>query len=51
MELLEFIETQKMMLLDGAMGSQLIKRGSQAGVSNITNPEMVLEIHRGYAQC
>ena len=51
MELQKFIETQKIILLDGAMGSQLIKRGSEAGVSNITNPDMVLEIHRGYAQC
>ncbi len=51
MDLLEFIKTQKIILLDGAMGSQLIERGSKAGVSNITNPDMVLEIHRGYAQC
>jgi 5-methyltetrahydrofolate--homocysteine methyltransferase len=51
MDFLEFIKTQKIILLDGAMGSQLIKRGSEAGVSNITNPDMVLEIHRGYAQC
>lgn len=51
MDFLEFIKAQKIILLDGAMGSQLIKRGSQAGVSNITNPDMVLEIHRGYAQC
>jgi 5-methyltetrahydrofolate--homocysteine methyltransferase len=51
MDLLKFIKTQKIILLDGAMGSQLIKRGSEAGVSNITNPDMVLEIHRGYAQC
>jgi 5-methyltetrahydrofolate--homocysteine methyltransferase len=51
MDLLKFIKTQKIVLLDGAMGTQLSKRGSEAGVSNITNPDVVLEIHREYAQC
>ncbi|MFQ6078090.1 MAG: homocysteine S-methyltransferase family protein [Thermodesulfobacteriota bacterium] len=52
MDLLAFIQTQKRILLDGAMGTQLNNRGMKpGGQSNLTNPEVVLEIHREYAQC
>jgi 5-methyltetrahydrofolate--homocysteine methyltransferase len=52
MDLLAFIQTQKRILLDGAMGTQLDNRGMKpGGQSNLTNPEVVLEIHREYALC
>lgn len=52
MDLLAFIQTQKRILLDGAMGTQLSNRGMKpGGQSNLTNPEVVLEIHRAYALC
>ena len=52
MDLLSFIQTQKRILLDGAMGTQLHNRDVRpGGQSNLTNPEVVLEIHREYALC
>ena len=41
-------------ILDGAMGSELIRRGMElpehiwSAAANLTNPELVLEIHREY---
>ena len=41
-------------ILDGAMGSELIRRGMElpehiwSAAANLTNPELVLEIHRKY---
>lgn len=52
MDFLTFIQTQKRILLDGAMGTQQDNRGlNPSGQNNLTNPEVVLEIHREYAQC
>lgn len=52
MDFLTFIQTQKRILLDGAMGTQQDYRGlNPGGQNNLTNPEVVLEIHREYAQC
>lgn len=52
MDFLTFIQTQKRILLDGAMGTQQDNRGlNPGGQNNLTNPEVVLEIHREYAQC
>lgn len=52
MDFLTFIQNQKRILLDGAMGTQLDNRGMKpGGQNNLTNPEVVLEIHREYAQC
>ncbi len=52
MDFLTFIQTQRRILLDGAMGTQLDRPGMKpGGESNLTNPEVVLEIHREYAQC
>ena len=52
MDFLTFIQTQKRILLDGAMGTQLGQRGLEpGGQNNLTHPEVVLEIHRAYAQC
>jgi len=52
MNFLEFIKTQKIILLDGAMGTQLGKHGLMGrGKATLIAPELVLEIHREYAQC
>jgi len=52
MNFLEFIQIQKIVLLDGAMGTQLDKHGLMGrGIANLIAPEEVLEIHREYAQC
>ena len=49
MSLLEFIKGQKVVLLDGAMGTQLDRRGLVAcGCNNLDSPDDVLEIHREY---
>jgi 5-methyltetrahydrofolate--homocysteine methyltransferase len=51
-DFLTFIQTQKRILLDGAMGTLQEKRGLKpGGQNNLTNPRVVLEIHREYAQC
>jgi 5-methyltetrahydrofolate--homocysteine methyltransferase len=48
----QFINSQKTILLDGAMGTQLDKRGLMSrGRNNFDAPEAVLEIHREYARC
>ena len=52
MDFLTFLQTQNRILLDGAMGTELDRRGLQGGGHNsLTNPEAVLAIHREYAQC
>ena len=50
--LLEFVESRSVVLLDGAMGTQLDKRELMGrGRVNLDSPEAVLEIHREYAAC
>lgn len=52
MDLLTFLNNKKIILLDGAMGTQLDKRGLMSrGRNNLDAPEAVLEIHREYARC
>lgn len=52
MELLNLLETGKPILLDGAMGTELARRGlPMGGQNNIDAPDTVLEIHREYATC
>ncbi len=52
MNLLQFIQKQRYVLLDGAMGTELDKRGLMSrGENNLHAPDVVLEIHREYAQC
>ena len=47
-----FLNSQKTILLDGAMGTQLDKRGLMSrGRNNLDAPEAMLQIHREYAQC
>ena len=52
MNLSTFFNSQDIILLDGAMGTQLGKRGLMSrGRNNLDAPEVVLEIHREYARC
>lgn len=49
MEFLEFFNNEKLIILDGAMGTELERRGSfDKCVSNLTHPEIVEAIHRDY---
>lgn len=52
MNFIDLIRTHSRILLDGAMGTELDKHGlvSQSHY-NLSNPEVVLEIQRKYAQC
>jgi len=51
-DFLKFLNKEEIILLDGAMGTQLDRRGLMArGQNNLDSPEAVLEIHREYAQC
>jgi 5-methyltetrahydrofolate--homocysteine methyltransferase len=46
----DLLKNKDIILLDGAMGTQLDKRGLMArGGNNIDNPQAVLEIHQEYA--
>jgi len=53
MDLAEFLSnTEKPILLDGAMGTELAEAGLEMGGQNcITHPDGVLAIHREYAAC
>jgi 5-methyltetrahydrofolate--homocysteine methyltransferase len=52
MSFLTFLNSQEVILLDGAMGTELDKRGLMSrGRNNLDAPEAVLEIHREYAAC
>ena len=52
MNLSEFIENKDIILLDGAMGTQLAISGLEmGGHNNVTHPQKVLDIHREYADC
>lgn len=52
MNLSDALKNKKILLLDGAMGTQLDKRGLMSrGRNNLDAAEAVLEIHREYADC
>jgi len=47
-----FLKQERIILLDGAIGTELDKKGLMTcGRNNLDAPEAVLEIHRAYAQC
>jgi 5-methyltetrahydrofolate--homocysteine methyltransferase len=49
MDLRNFIKNNKVIILDGAMGTELERRGSSDKcASNLTHPEIVEAIHRDY---
>ncbi|OHB66974.1 MAG: hypothetical protein A2Y77_16995 [Planctomycetes bacterium RBG_13_62_9] len=51
MNLLQLLKDKRIVLLDGAMGTELDKRGLMGRAScNLDAPEAVLDIHRAYAQ-
>ena len=51
MKFLEFIKTQRLVLLDGAMGTELDKHGLMSrGRNNLDAPAAVLDIHHQYAR-
>jgi len=48
----KFLNKQEIILLDGAMGTQLDRFGLMSrGQNNLDAPEAVLKIHREYARC
>ncbi len=50
-DFLTFLGTKDVILLDGAIGTELDKRGLMGRArNNLDNPEVVLEIQREYAQ-
>lgn len=50
-DFLKFMKDQPIILFDGAMGTELIKRGAQAGgTANLSHPDVVAAIHREYVQ-
>lgn len=52
MTFLNLLQNQRVVLLDGAMGTQLDRRGLMSrGLNNLDEPEAVLEIHQEYARC
>jgi 5-methyltetrahydrofolate--homocysteine methyltransferase len=51
MSLTEVLRGEEILILDGAMGTQLALRGlEQGGIQNILNPEAVCSIHEDYAR-
>ncbi len=49
MKFLELLQQKQIIIFDGGMGSLLSSRGCDtSGVSNLNNPEAVLEVHREY---
>ena len=52
MKLAEALKGKDVILLDGAMGTELDKRGLMArGRTNLDAPEAVIAIHEQYLQC
>lgn len=52
MDFLTFIQQQKPVLFDGAMGTQLARYGLElsGGVNNLSHPETVVKVHRDYVE-
>lgn len=45
----ERLRSNKIILFDGAMGTELARRGLEmSGINNLSNPEQVLQIHQDY---
>jgi 5-methyltetrahydrofolate--homocysteine methyltransferase len=48
---LQLLQSKPVLLLDGAMGTELDKKGLMArGANNLDNPEAVVEIHTAYSR-
>ena len=51
MDFLQLLKDQRVVLLDGAMGTELGKKGLMSqGRTNLDAPQVVLDVHRAYAQ-
>jgi 5-methyltetrahydrofolate--homocysteine methyltransferase len=51
-DFLKFLKSHETILLDGAMGTQLDRRGLMSrGCTNLDAPEAVFDIHREYVRC
>jgi methionine synthase I (cobalamin-dependent) len=51
LNLLSLLDKKSVLLLDGAMGTELDKRGLMSrGANNLESPEAVREIHQRYVQ-
>jgi 5-methyltetrahydrofolate--homocysteine methyltransferase len=49
LDFMQYLKNNPFVIFDGAMGTQLAKRGLEMGdANNIKNPRQVLEIHREY---
>jgi len=49
---LNLLQTKPVVLLDGAMGTELDKKGLMGrGTANLDSPDAVLEIHQAYSRC
>lgn len=52
MGFLSLLKSKPVVLLDGAMGTELDKRGLMGrGQTNLESPDAVLEIHQSYSRC
>jgi 5-methyltetrahydrofolate--homocysteine methyltransferase len=50
LDLQKLIEARKVLIFDGALGTELAKRGLEtSGALSLTNPEAILDFHREYA--
>ncbi len=50
-DFLQLLKNKRVVLLDGAMGTELDKKGQMArGRTNLDAPQVVLDVHRAYAQ-
>src|SRR5512136_2761032 len=52
MTLSESLKSKNILLLDGATGTELAKRGLMGKAdANLVNPDIVLEVQKEYARC
>ncbi|MBN1699803.1 MAG: homocysteine S-methyltransferase family protein [Spirochaetales bacterium] len=51
-DFISVLKNRKIIIIDGAMGTELSKRGLEmSGTNNPSNPDEVIEIHRQYITC
>lgn len=51
MKFAELLKSNKIVIVDGAMGTQLSQRGARAGAeSNLKFPDVVVDVHRAYIE-
>ncbi|NLA04671.1 MAG: homocysteine methyltransferase, partial [Firmicutes bacterium] len=51
MDFRDYLKRDAVILFDGAMGTELARRGlAMSGLNNLSHPDRVLEIHRDYLE-